>query len=339
VDNVALQFFGLGDTPYDENANTCVAADGRTKLNPCTLYECTNIATLAEGNSCTYEGSDYNCVKNHLIPYMNARIAAGDAAFIAHAGDIMKGIAIPEDGVSINTRCNPHSFASRRELFQLATNFQMVPGDNDWNECIGYLPNANNGDLRDLWRNDFANANSPFHQFDNPFPDSSTGPIIERHVTNPEIFYFVHNKVAFFGINRVVGQSYVNSVADPDPNTEWIKGKLALQGCDLQSIIILSHRSPKSEVYDAIDTYDDNCGRSSTAGDGIPILTITGNTHPASYCMTRSNESSSTIHLTVEAFESGPVLVSVVRGPNGEGDFFHVEDVDPANSNNNCPMI
>mmetsp|Transcript_13847 Transcript_13847/g.23621 ORF Transcript_13847/g.23621 Transcript_13847/m.23621 type:complete len:100 (-) Transcript_13847:333-632(-) len=74
-----------------------------------------------------------------------------------------------------------------RQLFQLATNFQMVPGDNDWNECIGYLPNANNGDLRDMWRNDFANANSPFYRFDNPSPalhqSSNATSTIQRYFT------------------------------------------------------------------------------------------------------------------------------------------------------------
>ena len=37
----------------------------------------------------TFEGEEYNCVQKYTIPYMNKRIADGDAAFMVHAGDFI----------------------------------------------------------------------------------------------------------------------------------------------------------------------------------------------------------------------------------------------------------
>lgn len=68
----------------------------------------------------------------------------------------------------------------------------------------------------------------------------------------------------------------------------------------------------------------------------LPTLRIAGNAHPKTYCMEKSNEE---LTLTVEAFRSGPLLVSVVRDPNGSGDYFNVNDADLANSNVNCPSF
>ena len=44
---------------------------------------------LPVNNTCTYEGPEYECVRDSILPYMNDEIAAENAAFIAHAGDIM----------------------------------------------------------------------------------------------------------------------------------------------------------------------------------------------------------------------------------------------------------
>ena len=41
--------------------------------------------------------------------------------------------------------------------------------------------------------------------------------------------------------------------------------------------------------------------------------------------------------LTIEAFRSGPILVTVVRDPDGSGDFFHASDSQSNDSNSECP--
>ena len=92
--NVAIQFFAFGDTPYDgycETCNTCIN-NGVFEQN-CTLYDCIlkniGMSGLDPGNTCTYQGPDYSCIQNSLMPYMNAQIALGEAAFIAHCGDFL----------------------------------------------------------------------------------------------------------------------------------------------------------------------------------------------------------------------------------------------------------
>lgn len=42
----------------------------------------------------TFEGPEYDCVKNVLIPYMNDKIENGDAAFMAHTGDFIRKLYI-----------------------------------------------------------------------------------------------------------------------------------------------------------------------------------------------------------------------------------------------------
>jgi len=335
--NVALQLFAFADTPYDSKSgcascNTCIAEDGITKEEDCTRFDCilanSTLSELPDDNTCTFEGKDYECVEETLIPYMNSQIAAGDAALILHAGDILGGAKPLIPGgmkTGLNTRCQSHSFGSRRELFSTGENFLLLPGDNDWNECVGYDINSNSDPIRQLWRDYFANAASPLNQFGRDFPPTlgfpgGTRPHIDRKDTNPELFYFSHNKIALIGLNQVNGPAYIDGT---DINEDWVEESLGLDtSCELESIVILSHRIPEQTVYDRIDSYFAGCG-----GSHLPILTITGDKHPPDYCMTRANNR---LHLMVEAFQSGPIKVSVVRDPEGlEGDFFHVEDTQP----------
>ena len=83
------------------------------------------------------------------------------------------------------------------------------------------------------------------------------------------------------------------------------------------------------KIYDVIDDYFNvACG-----GTILPILIITGNAHPVSYCMSKPDNR---VFLTIEAFRSGPIKVTVVRSPEGE-DFFYVEDSQLSGSNDECP--
>ena len=87
--DVAVQFFAYGDTPYDSHINTCIGDDGN-KENDCTRFDCTaSTSKLPSDNTCTYEGPEFACVRDSLIPFMNSKIDAGDAAFMAHTGDII----------------------------------------------------------------------------------------------------------------------------------------------------------------------------------------------------------------------------------------------------------
>jgi len=331
--NVALQFFAFGDTPYDyacSKCNTCIGEDG-TKEDDCTRFDCilSNITMddLPVENTCTYEGVDYACVRDSIIPYMNSRIAVGDAAFILHAGDILKGGNVGE-----SKRCTVHSFNSRKDLFDDATNFLVVPGDNDWNECYGYDRYSNTDPTRELWRATFSDVTSPFNQFSTDFPGGGR-PHIHRKLGNPEMFFFQRNDIAIFGLNKVGNRfSYISDVAPVDLNAEWVEERLSLDSntCSYKSIVILAQALLKPIVYDKVDAYFEACG-------ALPLLTITGDYHPETFCMNK-NSTNTRLDLTVEAYKSGPLLVSVIRDPTGEkGDFFHVDDSDLVDSNYYCP--
>lgn len=56
---------------------------------------------------------------------MNSNIEAGEASFIAHAGDIIGG----GSGVSQSKKCNDHVFQSRQDLFKGGTNLLLTTGD------------------------------------------------------------------------------------------------------------------------------------------------------------------------------------------------------------------
>lgn len=322
LDNTVLQFFAFGDSPYDGDANTCIGTDGLPQ-NPCTRYDCTKINTLQKFNTCTYKGPQYRCLKNKIIPYMNDKLTNGEAAFALHIGDIIKG-------QKPNKRCSAASFESRKTLFSQCPNFLIVPGDNEWNDCVGYDINSNSDEMRELWRDTFANELSPFHQFSNDFPSGVGGdrPNIIRQESNPENLFFTYNGVGVFGLNQPAGENYIENRSPFDINAQWIEDNLDEKTCNLKSIVLFGHTNPSSEVNAKLLNYYNACST-------IPTLVINGNDHPSTYCMKKADNR---LTLTVEAFQSGPLLVSIVHDTDGYH-FFHVQDKDFLDSNDSCPDL
>jgi len=210
----------------------------------------------------------------------------------------------------------------------------MVPGDNEWNECFGYDINSNSGDLRDLWRQLFA-LDPPYDSFTTPFPSGGDLPTIYRKTTpddngdvNPELVYFKTNDIAIIGLNFVSGEAYINSTTI---NEDWVESSLTSSGCTLKSIVLFAQRLPNQSVYDKVDEYITSCG-----GTSVPVLTITGDIHPSNYCMTQ--RASDRFDLTIEAFRSGPIHVTIVRDPTGvKGDYFHAQDTQTRPGSYKCP--
>ena len=128
--------------------------------------------------------------------------------------------------------------------------------------------------------------------------------------------------MAFVGLNRVAGAQYAQ---DDTIAASWVTQQLGTN-CNLKSIVFIGHMTPAGEVNNALDTYFGSCST-------LPTLTISGNAHPTSYCMKKTNER---VDLTIEAFQSGPISVSIVQSPSGEH-FFHASDADKCNSNSKCP--
>ena len=198
-------------------------------------------------------------------------------------------------------------------------------------QCEGYDINSPTDWVRRLWRQRFAEDTSPFNMFTRDFAPSVM-PSIARRVSTPEIFYFTYNDIAVFGLNLVSGSSYEMGDGPVDEiNSDWVSQQLGADtpACSIKSIILVAHMFPSSAVNAALDTYFETCGI-------LPTLAISGNDHPKSYCFNYDANIAKRINLTVEAYESGPIRVSVLRDPNGD-DYFHVDDSDLANSNSNCP--
>lgn len=104
--NIVIQFLAFGDTPYDGQDETCIDNTG-SKINPCLDYSCRN---PPYPNNCTYEGLEYQCVKDAIIPYMKTR--NDTAAFAVHIGDILDGAYNTP-----NNKCSASAYESRRDLF------------------------------------------------------------------------------------------------------------------------------------------------------------------------------------------------------------------------------
>jgi len=98
---------------------------------------------------------------------------------------------------------------------------------------------------------------------------SSHPRLVRDDNANPELFYFVQNKVAIFGLNMVAGRTFMKEVSDR--NVYWVRNRLQSDtNCELQSIIILAQVEPSDKVYDELNGYFDGCGKT------LPTLTITG---------------------------------------------------------------
>lgn len=168
-------------------------------------------------------------------------------------------------GLAGNRRCNLNLFESRRALFSTGTNFLIVPGDNEWNECYDYDITSNTSPMREVWRDLFA-RNDAFTAFSRDFPGGGR-PTIQRKTTpnafgdsNPEIFFFKREGIIFFGLNQVSRNSYIGNNANNgyDINAEWVEEQLAANGCSINSIVLVSQTFPSQGEIGSFPNFDNS---------------------------------------------------------------------------------
>jgi hypothetical protein len=88
-------------------------------------------------------------------------------------------------------------------------------------------------------------------------------------------------------------------------NADWISSNLS--GKSLNTIVVVGHAVTSSNMLAVLDNYTN-----------IPTLYLKGNEH--SYCQRFLNQSRfpKLLELTVDAFSSPPILISLVQTSSGE---------------------
>ena len=372
---MVIKFWAFGDFPYDEEASPgnersccqesgglvgCTAGQGTCNANDCgTSPDQTNNACTFGGTSfgcapgCVFEGREYDCWRDTIVPYMNANAQDSVASFGLFTGDFIKGNGGGDSGF-----CNPDSFASRKALFdQMNADVLFSPGDNDWNECNGFGGNGNtdnNNVIRRMYRSSFASQTTFTRDFRSQVVPGypARPPTIHRHVSYPELFYYVWNDVVFIGVSAPAEWQPPGSLSQL-----WIRESLFRIATDypnfanvaevctnVRSVVVLSHTSFFRAARAQIDNFfggdsgTPGCGR----GNGeVPLLSVRGNNHDYRYCQ-RDGSSSNTFEMvnggdqgtSGENEESDPHLVTILRDPLTGDHYFRVDQND--NVSNGC---
>ena len=359
-DNVVIKFWAFGDFPYDQEASPgneraccdesgglvgCTAGQDTCNANDCgTVPDQSNNACSFGGTSfrcapgCVFEGREYDCWRDTIVPYMNANAQDSVASFAFFTGDFIKG----DDGGNSGF-CNPDSFASRRALFdQMNVDVLFSPGDNDWNECNGFGGNGNtnnNNVIRRMYRSFFTNETTFSRDFRSKAePGYPARPsTIFRDAQYPELFYYVWNDVVFIGVSAPDGWDPPNG-----RNEVWVQNSLAGIATDypnfvdatdvcntIKSVVVLSHTRYFDNARSEVDAFfGTTCGR---GGGVVPLLSVRGNNHSYRYC--QEGQTSNTFEVvnggdqgtSGNNEESDPHLVTILRNPRTGEHYFRVD--------------
>lgn len=369
-DNVVIKFWAFGDMLYDEEASpgnneraccqerpneglvncrgdqgTCVASncgETPTQTNLACSFDNTDFR-CAPG--CVFEGREFDCWRNTIIPYMNNSTQDSEVSFAFFTGDFLKGNS---DVDSDSGFCNVDSFASRYFFFkEMNVDVVFSPGDNDWNECNGFGGNDdtdNNNVIRRMYRSFFASQTNFTRDFRSKavsgYPAKPQE--IHRDTEYPELFYYVWNEVLFVGVSTPDGWE------PPDGrNEDWIRESLARIPADysdlfadleevcekIQSVVVLSHTSFFEDARKQIDDFfDKGKGFGDFKGckrDDVPLLSVRGNRHEYSFCEEDDNTfqmvNGGAGEFVTSVEESDPHLVTILRDPRTGDHFFRVD--------------
>ncbi len=172
-----------------------------------------------------------------------------------HLGDIKSG----------SDACVDFYYAQTFDIMtQLAVPSFLVPGDNEWNDCLD--PDA----AWILWE-------AYFSDFEQRFCGV---PPVEAQLVRHENFAFVDDGVLFIGLNLVGG-----SVHDPaewdlrlQQDADWVEQQFTSKGAQVRAAIVLAQaeRSGSRDLF--FDQFD-----ASASAFGKPILFLHGDSHDWAY--------------------------------------------------------
>ncbi|MFC1481723.1 hypothetical protein ACFL6E_05710 [Candidatus Neomarinimicrobiota bacterium] len=173
------------------------------------------------------------------------------AQFIVHVGDIKDG----------KSPCNEAVYESvATQLKEFAAPLFIIPGDNEWNDCIDPDPAAAWG----YWTKHFMGFEENW-QFN---------PIVCKQEQQPENFAFLVDGVTFIGLNLVGGRIHDKKEWDEKINMdiEWVAEQLSF--ASLKGAVIFAQANPDTNHIVFIN------GLRSTAREfGRPILFVHGDGH------------------------------------------------------------
>mmetsp|Transcript_3497 Transcript_3497/g.7942 ORF Transcript_3497/g.7942 Transcript_3497/m.7942 type:complete len:395 (+) Transcript_3497:42-1226(+) len=182
-----------------------------------------------------------------------------DGEFLVHLGDIRSGKKRTEP-------CRLEQYQQVRDLLlQSKIPVFIIPGDNEWNEC----PNHQDGER--FWK-------ETFHDFDKRWNHTIQ---VYRHPM-PELFYFVHKRTLFFGLNLVGGKMtdyefYFNKFRYEFEVVKSMIDKYVVAG-NAVNVVIFGHAFPKDihhrSFFEPLRDYIDRKLKNK-----VPILYLNGDKH------------------------------------------------------------
>ncbi len=200
------------------------------------LIICTAAVLLAAGSSNAQEAAapasdilfyamgdvPYTASDDLLLPKQIAELPT-DGAFVVHVGDI-KGGAPP---------CLPGIYDKvDRMLRECKTPLFIIPGDNEWNDCLIPSPETAWG----YWVKHFM-------RFDQNWQHNLP---VFRQLDREENFSFVIDNVLFLGINIVGGRVHDEEEwkVRLQQDFDWVQKNMDHYGEDLSSVVLFGHAHP-----------------------------------------------------------------------------------------------
>ncbi len=201
---------------------------------------------------CAMGDVPYTEADDALLPTQIAGLPA-EAEFTVHVGDIKGGAAPCEEAVYVKVS---------EMLSKAAAPVFIIPGDNEWNDCIDPDPHQ----AWQYWEKHFM-------RFDRRWPHQFP---VFRQLEREENFSFVKNKVLFVGINIVGGR--VHDAAEwKQRHSEcltWIRRNLNQFGSQVSSLVIFGHAKPAANHDDFFTPFQSDATRFEK-----PILYLHGDGH------------------------------------------------------------
>lgn len=219
--------------------------------------------------------------------------------FLVHLGDIFVG----------DTPCLAEDYQTIRDvMIESDTPAFLVPGDNEWNDCI-----RSEIDIGwDHWTNHFVGfENNWNHTFS-----------VVRQPGYEENFYFIKKRSLVFGLNIVGGRVHNETEWETRLRSEynWVREVMLLNLVDMKSsdgVIIMAHAHPSEDHHEFFNAF--RVFLRDELKNEFPVLYLHGDGHDFLYTPSYHNQSNF-LRIQHEGGTNEPILKIMAgpgRGPEG----------------------